>query len=351
MPRQPRFVLRTGRGSAAGGQDNRAAQASAEFSSFLAALDAVESSAGRSLAQMPHERLSEIQSILRQGGGVLQPLPRSSHSERLLSSDGGSQAGAPPPSESQGLSHSEIGRLHSFTMRRDACADVETCAVCLGEMQHGDTCTALACTHKYHHECVARWLELSRTCPLCKAHPLQPSPKAHKPSQMSPIDSAGGGFNGAAFGVHLQRTEEAEEAGQNLMFAAANAIATSRASQAQQRAQSSTSPLPPLGVASAAPSAAGGSRTALADRLHLSRMVGSTPGATPLVVRSVARPSPGTSSHSSHSSRPPGGALVPTLDLMARSSPLSPDGPARARMRLFAGDAPDRTLAVRGIRR
>ncbi len=40
------------------------------------------------------------------------------------------------------------------------------CTVCLA---HADAPVALACGHAFHAACVSRWLELTPTCPLCRA--------------------------------------------------------------------------------------------------------------------------------------------------------------------------------------
>ncbi len=40
------------------------------------------------------------------------------------------------------------------------------CTVCLA---HADAPVALACGHAFHAACLSRWLELTPTCPLCRA--------------------------------------------------------------------------------------------------------------------------------------------------------------------------------------
>lgn len=44
----------------------------------------------------------------------------------------------------------------------------EKCLVCYDEFAAGDNLRLLPCLHKFHVACVDRWLQSSRTCPICK---------------------------------------------------------------------------------------------------------------------------------------------------------------------------------------
>jgi len=54
--------------------------------------------------------------------------------------------------------------------------DVETCAICLMEMQAGEFCRELECKHRFHSECIMGWwrttsaqgLKCRVDCPLCR---------------------------------------------------------------------------------------------------------------------------------------------------------------------------------------
>jgi hypothetical protein len=48
---------------------------------------------------------------------------------------------------------------------RGAPHDVLECAICLEELQ-ADV-LALPCAHPFHTDCINRWMQESRTCPLC----------------------------------------------------------------------------------------------------------------------------------------------------------------------------------------
>ena len=46
---------------------------------------------------------------------------------------------------------------------------MNTCAICIGEIECDDPITALPCGHCYHSTCVHIWLRQSGTCPICRS--------------------------------------------------------------------------------------------------------------------------------------------------------------------------------------
>nr|GMD57178.1 E3 ubiquitin-protein ligase EL5 [Ipomoea batatas] len=49
------------------------------------------------------------------------------------------------------------------------------CAICIAGFEKGDITTVLcSCNHKFHSECIAIWLVLHQTCPICRATTVQP---------------------------------------------------------------------------------------------------------------------------------------------------------------------------------
>ena len=51
-------------------------------------------------------------------------------------------------------------------------ANAEECAICLTELAQGERVQRMAsCTHAFHQQCIARWLERNsrRTCPICRS--------------------------------------------------------------------------------------------------------------------------------------------------------------------------------------
>lgn len=46
--------------------------------------------------------------------------------------------------------------------------DAPECPICLLEPLAGESVLILPCFHVYHHECITRWLQLKKYCPVCK---------------------------------------------------------------------------------------------------------------------------------------------------------------------------------------
>jgi hypothetical protein len=67
------------------------------------------------------------------------------------------------------------GRVRSYDYVGDGAA--EDCAVCLGEVEKGETVRQLpACQHVFHRECIDPWLRAHATCPVCRSSVL-PAPE------------------------------------------------------------------------------------------------------------------------------------------------------------------------------
>jgi hypothetical protein len=64
-----------------------------------------------------------------------------------------------------GLSDEEIRALPKV---RFESAEQQHCSICLEAYQEGELLTALHCSHFFHIECLARWMQRATICPLCR---------------------------------------------------------------------------------------------------------------------------------------------------------------------------------------
>jgi len=55
--------------------------------------------------------------------------------------------------------------------------EIETCTICLEEMQVGKTVRELSCGHYFHSRCADKWLKVNKVCPICRL------PITDKPAQ------------------------------------------------------------------------------------------------------------------------------------------------------------------------
>ncbi|KAL0296894.1 UNVERIFIED_CONTAM: E3 ubiquitin-protein ligase MP [Sesamum radiatum] len=46
--------------------------------------------------------------------------------------------------------------------------DDERCVVCLEEWEAGDMAKEMPCKHKFHGECIEKWLKIRGSCPVCR---------------------------------------------------------------------------------------------------------------------------------------------------------------------------------------
>lgn len=69
-----------------------------------------------------------------------------------------------------GLSAETISRLESKSItEEDFVEDQEPiCPICHETMQLGSTINKIQCGHKFHKECITRWLQNRTTCPNCR---------------------------------------------------------------------------------------------------------------------------------------------------------------------------------------
>ncbi|KAG0453188.1 hypothetical protein HPP92_025852 [Vanilla planifolia] len=73
--------------------------------------------------------------------------------------------------ESRGLSVDTIASLPtvSYKSQTGEDGDSEQCVICRLEYEDGDGLVVLSCKHRYHSECINKWLQLNKVCPVCNA--------------------------------------------------------------------------------------------------------------------------------------------------------------------------------------
>lgn len=67
-----------------------------------------------------------------------------------------------------GLSKNEIDALRKFYYINKNNNEIETCSICLNNFEHTCFLLELKCLHIFHMKCIKPWLELHRSCPLCR---------------------------------------------------------------------------------------------------------------------------------------------------------------------------------------
>lgn len=71
-----------------------------------------------------------------------------------------------------------IRRFLGRRVRHSGFPTAEPCPICMSKLGDGEVVISLQCGHYYHRSCIQTWLEISRTCPMCKApiHPDEETP-------------------------------------------------------------------------------------------------------------------------------------------------------------------------------
>ncbi|KAM0942363.1 putative chromatin regulator PHD family [Dioscorea sansibarensis] len=73
--------------------------------------------------------------------------------------------------ESRGLSADSIASLPSISYKAQSGQDNnnDQCVICRLDYEDGESLVLLSCKHLYHSECINRWLQINKVCPVCSA--------------------------------------------------------------------------------------------------------------------------------------------------------------------------------------
>ncbi|XP_073225271.1 uncharacterized protein [Cicer arietinum] len=84
--------------------------------------------------------------------------------------------------EKRGLSANEISScLNSYTSQTaESKSGIDRCVICQIEYEKGEALVALQCDHPYHKDCISKWLQIKKVCPICSNEVSTPN-KAKNP--------------------------------------------------------------------------------------------------------------------------------------------------------------------------
>lgn len=69
--------------------------------------------------------------------------------------------------QSQGVQNVDMLPSHVFNGQQLP-VEKNSCTICLNEFHRGEVLKTLPCLHIYHSDCINEWMQVSRTCPICK---------------------------------------------------------------------------------------------------------------------------------------------------------------------------------------
>ncbi|CAK8543328.1 unnamed protein product [Lathyrus sativus] len=84
--------------------------------------------------------------------------------------------------EARGLSRKEISTcLNPYTCKTsESKSGIDLCVICQIEYEEGEALVALHCEHPYHKDCISKWLQIKKVCPICSNEASTPN-KAKNP--------------------------------------------------------------------------------------------------------------------------------------------------------------------------
>merc|ERR1711997_389460 len=89
-----------------------------------------------------------------------------------------------PPADAK-----DIDALHKETLTEESAKKFacHNCAVCQDGYNADEEICTLECGHSYHKDCVVPWLEMHRTCPLCRHEVGTPYTGAAEQPMAAPV--------------------------------------------------------------------------------------------------------------------------------------------------------------------
>ncbi|XP_011099668.2 E3 ubiquitin ligase BIG BROTHER [Sesamum indicum] len=70
--------------------------------------------------------------------------------------------------ENIGLPEAEINKhLQPFTCHSTTNLIIDRCVICQVEYEEGEEVVSIQCEHLYHRDCITKWLQIKKICPIC----------------------------------------------------------------------------------------------------------------------------------------------------------------------------------------
>ncbi|CAK8567364.1 unnamed protein product [Lathyrus sativus] len=79
--------------------------------------------------------------------------------------------------EARGLSRKEISTcLNPYTCKTsESKSGIDLCVICQIEYEEGEALVTLHCDHPYHKDCISKWLQIKKVCPICSNEASTPN--------------------------------------------------------------------------------------------------------------------------------------------------------------------------------
>jgi len=66
----------------------------------------------------------------------------------------------------EGFTSEEIERLPTNKVSAEEAAKIKQCSICLSDFEEDEEVRRLPCFHPFHRQCIDKWLERSKMCPI-----------------------------------------------------------------------------------------------------------------------------------------------------------------------------------------
>lgn len=113
------------------------------------------------IQQLPPEQIVEIYNRLAL---VMNQNDREDEYERLLLLD---ENNVPRGASQDQIKNLRIVEYNDKIKQGDS--DCPNCSICIDEFEKGDKVISLKCNHIYHKDCILKWFEKSKFCPICRS--------------------------------------------------------------------------------------------------------------------------------------------------------------------------------------